>query len=84
MQTITFGKYKGQTLEQIAAIDPSYLQWMSTTRIIRDGVNFSKLAEKYLDEHEDDFLMEVCPICRNTSCDGPQNHQPDWRQRRGQ
>lgn len=72
---LTFGKHNGRTLEQIAAIDPGYLQWMAGESINRDGVNFSKLAVQYLRTHEIEE-PEVCPMCHQTSCGGPSEHMP--------
>lgn len=65
---ITFGKYRGKTIEQLAAIDWDYLCWIARESIVRDGVNYSKLASQYIDAHEDD--IDVCPVCHETSCDG--------------
>jgi hypothetical protein len=73
MMILSFGKYSGKTIEQIAKIDPGYLIWMAGENINRNGVNFSKLAKQYLDTHDIDE-PDVCPICGNTSCAGPAEH----------
>ena len=67
--TISFGKHNGKTFEQIAQLDWNYLEWMAHERISRGGVNFSKLAEKYIDTHAEPEI-DVCPVCHETSCDG--------------
>lgn len=71
---LTFGKYKDQTFEQIAAIDPDYLRWMARESINRGGVNFSELAAQYIKTHEIEEESKVCLICGQTSCGGPAGH----------
>lgn len=67
---VTFGKHNGRTFEQIAVFDWDYLCWMANERISRNGINFSKLARAYIDAHEDEHEIDVCPVCGETSCDG--------------
>lgn len=44
--TITFGKYKGKTFDEISDIDPSYILWL------RDNVDSVKLPKNFLEAVE--------------------------------
>lgn len=71
MKTLNFGKHNGKTLEQVAAIDPSYIEWLVCANI----EHWSELAVDYVVIPEDDEdTVEICPICHNTSCNGPSEH----------
>ena len=55
-QTITFGKYKGKTWDEVSDIDPSYVLWAV------DNVKEVKLPQSFIDavemdqqEREEDF-----------------------------
>jgi hypothetical protein len=41
--TITFGKYKGKTFNEISNIDPDYIVWLN------ENVKTIKLPEKFVD-----------------------------------
>lgn len=67
---IPFGKYKGETLENLVSRDPGYLAWMAGEDISRNGINFSELAEALVEAMPEEEEPELCLWCGNTSCDG--------------
>ncbi len=48
--TITFGKYKGKALDDVAANDPDYVQWMADNM---RAAKWRKLAEAALEQVEE-------------------------------
>ncbi|GMF37565.1 unnamed protein product [Phytophthora lilii] len=59
MSTLTFGKHKSKTIQEVYASDPGYCRWLSTQRnLIENGSDIGKfLAEKFAND-DGSFLMQ--------------------------
>ncbi|GMF13053.1 unnamed protein product [Phytophthora lilii] len=59
MSTLTFGKHKSKTIQEVYASDPGYCRWLSNQKnLIEDSSDIGKfLAEKFAND-DGSFLMQ--------------------------
>lgn len=53
-QILTFGKYKGMTVEQISNLNPSYLLWLNKNKIQNFELN-DYYYFKCIEDREDEY-----------------------------
>ena len=60
--SITFGKYKGKTFDEISYIDPDYIAWLNesvkTIRLPKDFVDANEMDIRERDSELHDILAE--------------------------
>ena len=60
--TITFGKYKGKTFDEISYIDPDYIAWLNesvkTIRLPKDFIEANEMDIRERDSELHDILAE--------------------------
>ncbi|GMF30380.1 unnamed protein product [Phytophthora lilii] len=59
MSSLTFGKHKSKTIQEVYASDPGYCRWLSNQKnLIEDSSDIGKfLAEKFAND-DGSFLMQ--------------------------
>ena len=55
---LSFGAYRGRTLDEIAEINPGYIVWLAEERVLLIDRQFHKAARA--DAMEDDDLVYSC------------------------
>ena len=57
---LCFGKYKGQTVEQVMKYDAQYLLWAEEQGIISLSDNLQEAVSEYAGIQHDEWLRDYC------------------------
>jgi uncharacterized protein (DUF3820 family) len=58
MSTLTFGKHKSKTIEEVYASDPGYCRWLSNQKsLVEDSSDIGKFLKEKFSNDDGSFLM---------------------------
>jgi hypothetical protein len=57
---LSFGKYKGQAVEQVMKVDADYILWCDAHKIIHINNKLLEECRKLADAQHEDWLRDYC------------------------